>query len=202
MFSPRPYWLAVACSLLVVVSAFVLLTRYRSLVQLETKHNALKVGVDGMFILPALALLLRGYLDAQLVSWTWLIAPSAVAAVAAGAFIYRVEVEPRWFVAVMFGVLLGAGFGGTIALGNRLLDRSAGEPVRTIVTDRRIVHDRSVTHKLTVTGGPWPEAHDVEVSEAKFERSPVGSVLELEVRQGAFRSPWWLVTADCDPKCR
>ncbi len=124
---PHPYWLALLGNVLVVPAALAVFRRYPSVVQLGTNPNGAHPGVDLVLCFSAIALAMRTYLDVRLVTWTWLVALSILAGVVSAWLLRRVApLSPR-STHVFCAVCLGAYFGGALALGHRLLDKSVGD---------------------------------------------------------------------------
>ncbi|WP_163714364.1 hypothetical protein [Mangrovibacterium lignilyticum] len=92
------------------------------------------------------------------------------------------------------GLVLFAYSFGTVIHINCYYDHSAAEQYTAKVLDKRISSGKSTSYYLKLsTWGPQNEVDDVSVSKALYNRTEVGTEVNIYFRNGILEIPWFIV---------
>lgn len=193
---PRPYDVAVAVNVMLPLVALTVATRWPGLVALIGDQDAEPtINLSAFWFVPSGALAVRAMLDIQVIDW---IPPLCAGfGLAAIPFLFALRAERtarRPGMAVFSAVILLAWGYGTVSLANVRLNQAPPTIHRAVVVDHGGSADDDPTLSLRVidAGAKLPMFEDLDVSEARFKASPVGSVTCVAVYPGrlGWRYVW------------
>lgn len=193
-FWPHPYDWAVGVAALLPPAALALYLWSGAFFSLEDDRTNARPSLNGMYLMPAVALVTRAMLDYEFVD------PSLVALTVLGcglalalpvAWLVRDVRRSHW--AVVACVFLTCLYSyGVLVQGNAIFDRSPASSYPVTVRHKHMSGGRKTTYYLDVTAwGPGKTSGDVTVGHSFYDRVSDGEHLCMFVQQGAFGLRWF-----------
>jgi hypothetical protein len=200
MIYPRPYDLAVAINALVPLVALAVASRWPGLVALvHDTDTEPTINLSAFWFLPSGVLGLRAMLDLHMIDWVEpLCAGFGLAAIPLLLALRAERAARRPGMAVFSAVILFAWGYGVVSLANVRLDQAPPAIHRAVVVERggSADDDPSLTVRAIDARANLPVIDGLAVSEARFNRSPVGSETCVAIFPG--RLGWrYVVAVDC-----
>lgn len=203
-FKPQPYSYAIAAGLAVPLLAAGALLLFPGFMRLDAGKNNPHASVSTALLLPSFALLLRGLMDSEPLSYApvWPVA----GAVAGGLALLLVAVGRQslfeygtrrrgsgseWTVLLICAALYGY---GAVTTSNAAFDASAPTVYRPQVLDKHKTTGKSTTYYLLLI--PWGArtvSQDVTVGRTFYEQHAAGDTVLVATRPGRLGIPWFEV---------
>ena len=175
---PMPY---VPC--LIVLMAFPV----AAFVVMAVTRQRWQIGLDGMVVLPAMALGMRALFDDYLVDATIAIGVVLALAVVITALVVAIERQLRFRRIVYILVLSVAWSWGSLVWLNDALDTSEPKLIPVQVRQVTVLTRRTTALDLYVSAwGPYDDGHPVEVTSALLRKTHVGDTVCIHIRPGRF----------------
>jgi hypothetical protein len=161
----------------------------------HTDDKGMYRGIGTLYLMPALMLAIRAFLDVRLVDG-WDVLPfglvlAALMAIAAVGADRRLLQKPS---SLIMAVIVAMAYGyGAVAQADMLLDNGRPETFTTVVQHEHIAGNYRTPHRYILTVDAWGphEAGDITVSAATFAAVNRGDKVCIVVSPGAFGLPWY-----------
>ena len=202
-FYPRPYLISLSVGMIIPALAFISLYVYRGLIRFDEKKNSAHPSIIYGFLLPSAGLLIRAIMDYEILEYKSLwISISIITITLTFMFIVGTkEIKFKTFldyftILSLAGMILCYSF-GTYAISNCLFDKSEPEIFKSEVTDKEISSGKSTTYYLTLKPwGPRTETERVSVTKDEYETTDKGDTVDVYLRQGLLKTPWFYVVTE------
>jgi hypothetical protein len=185
---PRPYDVAVAINILLPLVALTVASRWPGLVTLVRDQEAEPtINLSAFWFIPSGALAVRAMLDFDMIDWIQPLCGGLGLAAIPFLLALRAERAARqpWMALFSAVILLAWGY-GTISLANVRLNRAPPKIHRAVVVGHGGSADDDPTLSLRAVdaGANLPVIKDLDVSETRFNASPIGSVACVAIYPG------------------
>lgn len=200
LFFPKPYGFLVAMTAALPPIAMAMTLASRGLFSLDEAPKILRGGRPSLslcFVLPAIALTARAWLDAALLDWKIALGAGAaagvvVSAIAIGGMIWGagVRLAPRGL--LMIAAVIAIWCEGIVVHGDSLLDRGGATGYEVRVSDKNQMLAKLKIRRFTLEPwGPVAEAASVAApNQALYDRINPGDTVCVILHPGAFRMRW------------
>ena len=193
---PRPYALLVLLLLAMPWVAVMWVRQTHGVFRIDHQRRRPRPNLSIPFVMPGMALLLRGVFDYHALDWARLIAygfgiGSALCFAGLGAD----SSIRKWRIAPVFTMTLIYGMGAAM-VANGFFDVFAPTTYHAEILDKRVVHGKAIYYQLTVSPwGPRTTENRIEVSRELYQAVSVGGPVCANVNHGALGVRWYDVTA-------
>jgi hypothetical protein len=158
-------------------------------------HPSIYMGI----FFPSLACVVKGLLDGHILSMDNLWVPAFVASAVMLTLLYYIAIKKTtatFLSQIFFALIISAGYGfGSVTLGNSVFDKSTPNVYPATITDRHVTHGKSTTYHIILSGWGTHEAGDnVSVSSSFYYYATVGSTVNVNLKTGFFKAPWFFLT--------
>jgi hypothetical protein len=202
-FYPKPYLLCLSVGMIIPAIAFGSLFIYRGLIRFDEQKNSAQPSIIYGFIGCSGALLIRAVMDYEILEYTFLLVTISLLSVSlTGLFIFITKEIKFTKIVDYFSVLsvtvmiLTYSF-GTFVISNCLFDKSDPEIFNTTVVGKETSSGKSTTYYLTVEPwGPRTETEKVSVTKDEYEKTDKGDKVDIHLRPGLLKIPWFYVVTD------
>ncbi len=201
LFYPRPYVVAVTVATVLPWIAIVLVGVWPHLYRLDAKNEHGRPLLMAQFLLPGIALALRGFLDYELLDWRL---PVAIGAFSGLVFAVIAAIADRrtplttGAVALLLLLTFPYGYGATMVL-NGILDRGTPQFFPTRVQGKFVSGGEHTTYTVKLDAwGHWEEPYTLNVPREVFDQIGTRMAVCVRVNPGAFRIPYMTLDA-CPP---
>ena len=171
----------------------------KGLIRLFAKKNSAYASIFMGILFPALALAIQATINTQILNYNKLWWPVAIVALLIFIVLYFITLKnvsdkilPQLIFALIFAVVYGI---GSVAGINRNFDQSKAQVFPVTVINHYIYHGKSTTYHITIS--EWRENHsseNVSVTSSFYDNAPVGSKVNVNLKQGVFNVPWYYIT--------
>lgn len=196
IFHPHPYLQSMGLLIALPPLALLMIALSRGAIRFDGRKNDPHPFVATAFMMPGLALLLRAFLDWRFLQWTELVEPIALLSLSLSAALWMAAAELRKQPGVLIGVVfMGILYSyGTVAHINCAYDGSEALVYDSVVRDAQVSKGRNTAYYLTLE--PFVDdipSRKVQVPEKVYLDHPVGSPVQIYVREGKLGAAWFLV---------
>jgi hypothetical protein len=185
--------------LLYPMAGFGLLAYGKGMIRLFSKKNtaypSLFVGFMFCCIIPIIA----AFFDAKILDYGNMWTPVSVAFAIVVTLLYYLAIkvaQAPFGNQIFFVVIIAAAYSfGGILLANNVFDRSQAKIYQAKVTDRYVTHGKSTSYHIVL--GDWGQTHgeeNVSVSSSFYNRTAIGSQVNVELKKGYFNIPWFYLS--------
>lgn len=193
-FAPRPYGWVMGLLIILPLIACVLRQTLPHAVRFDGKNTSAYPQVCLIFMLPALALSLRSFLDADILHWSSFWIPWLTVGLAVTAWIISSAKEMRAaaFFFTLLPFTLAYSYGAVIHV-NCFYDHSATQTHLTTVLSKREARGKGTQYHLKVA--PWIDQteREVRVGPQTYARHHPGSQASIHIQKGALSIPFYFV---------
>lgn len=192
-FYPHPYLLAAISAMAISTAYLVLIVVFKGQIKFDTSCLA--------FIVCSMVMMIRAGFDFEIVEyknvWEYVTGLSILIL----ALLILLSTEFTWknnkgrtniFSSVLF--ILFYSF-GVFIFSNCLFDQSKPQITRTTISEMKITRGtKSTTYHWYLS--PWGSHKDIDhvtVEEAQYHNAHVGDTVQVQLRPGFLRTPWYLV---------
>jgi hypothetical protein len=202
-FYPRPYLLSLSVGMIIPALAFISLYVYRGLIRFDEKKNSAHPSIIYGFILPSAGLLIRAVMDYEILEFKslWIAISISTITLTLLLIIGTKEIKFKNFIDYfttfsLAGFVLCYSF-GTYVISNCLFDKTEPEIFKSEVTDKEISSGKSTSYYLTLKPwGPRTETERVSVAKDDYEATDKGDTVDIYLRQGLLKTPWFYVVPE------
>lgn len=200
LFFPKPYGFLVAVTAAMPPIAVAMALAWRGRFAL---HEAPKTDKGGhpslslLFMLPAIALATRGWLDVEVLDWkialiASLAAGAVLSAVIIGAMVWGARQRTKPYAWLVIWALVTVWCGGAVVFSDSLFDRSspAGYEVRVVKKSQSTGKLRTLRFTLEPWGPVTTEESVTVPNQALYDRIAPGDTVCVILHPGAFRISW------------
>ena len=199
--APPPYFLVMPIAFALPVIGIVIAYRFSGIVEINSDEESTALTVMYPILIPSIGAALRVFADYNLATYwlTWIIA--AILTLLAIAFaIYKIkELNPKTIkgyitILVMIPIFL-CYFWSLLIFVNCYLDRSEPQVVPAKVLSKRIYEGDS-SDSFYVSIDAWSadrSATEVEVTEDFYDAIFEGNQVDVIIREGTLRFPWYYI---------
>ncbi len=178
------------------VAGVVILVQSKGLVRFDERKNSAYPAIIRMFMMPALALALRAFLDFSIVDAKMLLTPvAAITAILAGLILTKSkESSGKVGLKLLIVVFVAVYAYGLTVMGNCLFDRSRPEVFHTQVLEKHVSSGKSTTYHVKLAPwGPIAEPDDVTVPRMLYDRVSAGKEVSVCRKDGILSIPWFFI---------
>ncbi|MCA6376348.1 MAG: hypothetical protein IM627_11365 [Cytophagales bacterium] len=202
-FYPRPYPFSLSVGMIIPALAFISLYVYRGLIRFDEKKNSAHPSIIYGFALPSAGLLIRAVMDYEILEFKslWIAISFSTITLTLLFIIGTKEIKFKKFIDYFTAFALAAivlcySF-GTYVISNCLFDKSEPEIFKSEVTDKEISSGKSTSYYLKLQPwGPRTEIERVSVTQDEYEATDKGDTVDIYLRQGLLKTPWFYVVTE------
>lgn len=196
IFRPHPYLQSMGLLIALPPIALLAVVLSRGAIRFDGKKSEPHPTVAIAFIMPALALFLRAFLDWEILQFTDLVEPVLILGISLLAAVWLAAANLRRSPAMLISAgLMGLLYSyGSVVHINCAYDRSEPLVYESVVRDAHISKGRSTSYRITLR--PFVDeipSREMEVSKKVYLAHPVGSPIQIHVREGKLGIAWFLV---------
>jgi hypothetical protein len=202
-FYPSPYLLSLTVGMILPAVAFVSLYIYRGLIRFDERRNSAHPSIIYGFLASSAGLSVRAIMDYEILEYKNLWITICISSVTL-TFLFIVGTKEIKFTKLvdyfttlsLAAMILWYSF-GTYVVSNCAFDKSEPEIFTSEVIGKEISSGKSTTYYLTLKPwGPRTETERVSVTKDEYENADNGDTVEIYLRQGVLRTPWFYVVTD------
>jgi hypothetical protein len=202
-FYPRPYLISVLVAMTIPIIAFGLVFIYRGLIRIDEKKNSAYPSIIYGLGATSAALLIRALLDYEIVEYKnlWTIVSITTVILVFLLLISTKELKfsklVDYVTTLTLTVIVFCYTFGTYVVSNCLFDKSKPVIFNSEVTDKEISSGKSTTYYLILKPwGPRTETEKVSVTKDQYEAADNGDTVDIYLRQGLLKTPWFYVVTE------
>jgi hypothetical protein len=186
------YWWLIAALAVLPVLAVMIVIASRGLYSIDGEDiSSARPNLAGLFILPAVALAFRAWIDISVLDWQRALEIGAIAGLAVGLLSLAARSKAKYSAVVLLIFSLVWASGVTVFY-NSYFDKSAPSVFRTRITGMHKTGGKSTSYYLKLEPwGPRTSAEDVDVARGFYERATVGSTVCVTLFSGALNVRWF-----------
>lgn len=193
---PRPYKLVIALLAIFPWIGLAIVWRSDGAFRVDQTPKSKHPSIGFAFVLPGLALAMRGLTDFNILLATpfWLIAAGFSILLFAAALVADPTMRSQWATAAGLVFICSAYGCGLTVLSNALLDHSHEMVYSAHVERKYISHGRSASYHVGLSPwGPREQSNSIQVPSKVYVNVQPGDTAQIVLRQGAFHIPWYFV---------
>lgn len=198
LFLPKFYELSVLVNILIPIISILFAYKQDDKVGVDSRKwdNTPIPKIDTAILLPSFALIIRALIDIKIIGFKNILIYSLIISIPLIVVLFCGTREylkkSKIFSGVIFGMVFVFTFGcGTTILANTLLDQSEPEFYKAKIINKEIEKGKSTFYRINVEPwGPILESNLMRVSKEEFDRLKVNDSIELELRNGFFKTQW------------
>jgi hypothetical protein len=190
---PGYYWWLIAALAGLPVLAVMIVIASRGLFSIDGQdiRNSARPNLAALFMVPAIALALRAWLDISVLDWQRALELAAIAGLAVGLLSLAARSKAKYSAVFLLVFSLVWASGATVFY-NSYFDTSVPSVFRTRITGMHRTTGRSSSYYLKLEPwGPRTAAEDVDVARNFYERVAVGNTVCVSLFRGALDVRWF-----------
>lgn len=195
-FYPEPYdyviWTAAAFPFV----ALGVLHYFKGAVKFDCAKNSAFPSIAPAFLLPALGLAVRAFIDFNILGWGNFWQPFGACSLSLFALVFLIARDVRQKIATAVLLLVFCALYGAAAVVclNGILDTSTPAFYKAKVLEKRISRGKHTSYYLKLSPwGPRTTKEDVDVGKNAYNRHQVGDAVDVVVRKGRLEIPWFFI---------
>jgi hypothetical protein len=176
-----------------------LLAYGKGLVRLFAKKNSAYPSLFMGFVFASFVPIIGATLDAKILDYSNAWIPAVVVFLIMGAVLYYLAVkvaQASFWSQIAFILIIAAAYGfGSVLLANDVFDRSPAQTYPASITDRYVSRGKSTSYHIVL--GNWGQNHgqeNISVSSSFYNRTSVGSQVNVKLKRGFFNVPWFYLS--------
>lgn len=199
IINPNPYDLLVLINILIPIISIWVFFHFKGLVKIDSSKESQYPSLLGIFVLTPCAFGLRILFDYEILSLDNAWSPTfAFSILIFGLFLFRSEELKKKDISSLFQTVLFFLFVSTYAFTsilmlNYLIDVSSPYVYKTPVIDKITPSDDNNFRLVVEPEGEIYEEKEITVTESFFNQTEVGDTVFIELYDGAFNIPWFVI---------
>ncbi len=198
---PTPYNIASGLALLFPLVVLFFIYRFRGIIKMHEKPGSAYPSLLTAWMMPAMALALRGLLDFQLLSYTQMWLPVILGTLVV-CLLLVICSQPfhahrkKWMITIFTYLFLAMvySYGAFMNL-NCFADNSHPQYYTVKVLDKHISSGKQTTYYLKLQSwGPVQKEDEVSVSQDVYNKINTGGRVNIYLKKGLLQVPWLVVT--------
>jgi hypothetical protein len=202
-FFPTPYSLSLSVGMILPAIAFISIYVYRGLIRFDEKKNSAHPSIIYGFLFPSAGLVIRAIMDYEILDYKnlWIVISVSTIALTSLLIVGTKEIKFTklidYFTTLsLAGLILSYSF-GTYTVSNCLFDKSEPEIFKSEVIDKEISSGKTTIYYLTLKPwGPRDKIERVSVTRDEYEASDKGDTVDIYLRQGLLKTPWFYIVTE------
>lgn len=203
VFYPRPYIVSLSVGMILPVIALISIHLYRGLIRFDEKKNSAYPSVIYGFLMPGIGVFIRALMDYEILDYNNLWFVTSLASLVLLIIVISATKEikfKKWtdyLMAASLGLLMYSYSFGTYLISNCLFDKSESQKFTSRVIDKEVSAGKTTTYYLKIDPwGPRTTPENVSVTKDEYEATNIGDNVNIYLRHGLLRTPWFYIKAD------
>ncbi len=203
VFYPRPYVISLSVGMILPAMSLISIHLYRGLIRFDEKKNSAYPSIVYGFLMPGIGVFIRALMDYEILDYNNLWFVTSLASLVLLIIVLSATKEikfKKWtdyLMAASLGLLMYSYSFGTYLISNCLFDKSESQKFTSRVIDKEVSAGKTTTYYLKLDPwGPRTTPENVSVTKGEYEATNIGDNVNIYLRQGLLRTPWFYIKAD------
>jgi hypothetical protein len=196
ILKPQPYAYAIWTLIILPLIALGFVRFFGGVVKFDGEKQSAFPDISPAFLMPCLGLTLRAFLDWNILNWDNFWLPFAALSLSLYWLTRMVARGARRKVSTALALVIVCalyGYSSVISV-NGILDRTTPSVFRAWVTGKRISRGKHTSYHLKLSPwGPRKDEKEVDVRKAVYDRNGIGDSVDVVVRHGRLKIPWFYI---------